>query len=58
MIASTKFEPTYARRAFPCFDEPNLKAQIAITVTRPSGDEYHVLSNMPVAVSSCHANPS
>lgn len=51
-MASTKFEPTYARRAFPCLDEPNLKAQMAITVTRPSGEDYHVLSNMPVAVSS------
>ncbi|XP_030079658.1 glutamyl aminopeptidase isoform X2 [Drosophila hydei] len=48
-IASTKFEPTYARLAFPCFDEPHLKAQFAITIARPSGDEYHVLSNMPVA---------
>ncbi|XP_017084588.2 glutamyl aminopeptidase isoform X2 [Drosophila eugracilis] len=48
-IVSTKFEPTYARQAFPCFDEPALKAQFTITVARPSGDEYHVLSNMPVA---------
>ncbi|SPP87880.1 glutamyl aminopeptidase isoform X2 [Drosophila guanche] len=48
-IASTKFEPTYARWAFPCFDEPALKAQFTITIARPSGDEYHVLSNMPVA---------
>ncbi|XP_032593665.1 glutamyl aminopeptidase isoform X2 [Drosophila grimshawi] len=48
-IASTKFEPTYARLAFPCFDEPHLKAQFIITVARPSGDEYHVLSNMPIA---------
>ncbi|XP_043654704.1 glutamyl aminopeptidase isoform X2 [Drosophila teissieri] len=48
-IISTKFEPTYARQAFPCFDEPALKAQFTITVARPSGDEYHVLSNMPVA---------
>ncbi|XP_017848887.1 glutamyl aminopeptidase isoform X3 [Drosophila busckii] len=47
-IASTKFEPTYARLAFPCFDEPHLKAQFKITIARPSGDEYHVLSNMPV----------
>ncbi|XP_026835049.1 glutamyl aminopeptidase isoform X1 [Drosophila erecta] len=48
-LISTKFEPTYARQAFPCFDEPALKAQFTITVARPSGDEYHVLSNMPVA---------
>ncbi|XP_017104426.2 glutamyl aminopeptidase isoform X2 [Drosophila bipectinata] len=47
-IVSTKFEPTYARSAFPCFDEPALKAQFTITVARPTGDEYHVLSNMPV----------
>ncbi|XP_044317726.1 glutamyl aminopeptidase isoform X2 [Drosophila rhopaloa] len=48
-IVTTKFEPTYARLAFPCFDEPAMKAQFTITVARPSGDEYHVLSNMPVA---------
>lgn len=48
MIASTKFEPTYARLAFPCFDEPHMKAQFVITIARPSGSEYHVLSNMPV----------
>jgi len=50
MIASTKFEPTYARLAFPCFDEPHMKAQFVITIARPSGSEYHVLSNMPVDV--------
>ncbi|KAH8409850.1 hypothetical protein KR222_009892 [Zaprionus bogoriensis] len=48
-IASTKFEPTYARLAFPCFDEPHLKAQFSITVAKPTDSDYHVLSNMPVA---------
>ncbi|XP_028894176.1 glutamyl aminopeptidase isoform X3 [Zeugodacus cucurbitae] len=47
-IATTKFEPTYARTAFPCFDEPALKASFIITVVRPTDGGYHALSNMPV----------
>ncbi|XP_011291903.2 glutamyl aminopeptidase isoform X2 [Musca domestica] len=47
-IATSKFEPTYARQAFPCFDEPDMKAMFAITVVRPTGDGYHALSNMNV----------
>ncbi|XP_032306951.1 glutamyl aminopeptidase [Drosophila ananassae] len=44
-ISTTKFEPTYARQAFPCFDEPALKATFVITVAHPTGS-YHAVSNM------------
>lgn len=49
-IATTKFEPTYARRAFPCFDEPNFKAEFTIKVVHPSTDCYGAISNMNVEV--------
>lgn len=45
-IATSKFEPTYARLTFPCFDEPQLKSKFKITLVRPSGKNYIALSNM------------
>ncbi|KAF8633724.1 hypothetical protein AX17_004382 [Amanita inopinata Kibby_2008] len=44
--ALTQFEPTSARRAFPCWDEPLLKATFAITMI--SRADTVNLSNMPV----------
>lgn len=43
MVAS-KFQPTYARQAFPCFDEPDFKATYDITLWKPHS--YVALSNM------------
>ncbi|KAF2790722.1 hypothetical protein K505DRAFT_327375 [Melanomma pulvis-pyrius CBS 109.77] len=46
-MATTQMEPTDARRAFPCFDEPALKAEF--TVTLIADKKMTCLSNMDVA---------
>ncbi|XP_066509894.1 endoplasmic reticulum aminopeptidase 2-like isoform X1 [Hoplias malabaricus] len=45
LLASTHFEPTSARMAFPCFDEPIFKANFSIRIRR--GPSHIALSNMP-----------
>ncbi|WAQ96439.1 AMPE-like protein [Mya arenaria] len=53
-IATTKFEPVNARRAFPCMDEPNIKAEYTVTLIHRRG--YTALSNMPVQVRNIQVN--
>ena len=44
VIATTQFEATDARRAFPCWDEPDFKAVFAITLVVP--EDLFAVSNM------------
>jgi aminopeptidase 2 len=46
-MATTQMEPTDARRAFPCFDEPALKAKFSVTLI--ADEKMTCLSNMDVA---------
>lgn len=46
VIATTQFEATDARRAFPCWDEPDIKARFAVTLF--IDDELHAVSNAAI----------
>ncbi|XP_070547176.1 aminopeptidase N-like [Ptychodera flava] len=47
-VIATQFSPTFARKAFPCFDEPGMKAIFQVTVDHPR--DYKVLCNTKVAL--------
>lgn len=44
--AATQFEAADARRAFPCFDEPEFKARFAVELVHPAGNA--AIANMPI----------
>ncbi|KAK6205076.1 alanine/arginine aminopeptidase [Scheffersomyces amazonensis] len=46
LLAATQFEPIACRSAFPCFDQPDMKATFDITLTIK--DKYTALSNMDI----------
>lgn len=49
-LGATNMEPTFARRAFPCFDEPEMKATFALRMMRD--ENYYSLFNMPLVSAS------
>jgi len=45
-LLASQMSPTNARKAFPCFDEPGLKAKFEFEVTH--FESFDARSNMPV----------
>ncbi len=46
ILLGTQFEPTDARRMFPCWDEPSFRAKFQLTAVVPN--DFMAVSNMPL----------
>ena len=53
-IGTTQFQPTGARQAFPCFDEPDFKATFKLSMIHDKS--YIALSNMPIQTTEDYGN--
>jgi aminopeptidase N len=57
-FAASQFEPTDARRAYACFDQPDMKASFLVTVVAPAADAIisngRMLSDTPGPESDQH----
>ncbi|XP_061173460.1 endoplasmic reticulum aminopeptidase 2-like [Saccostrea echinata] len=53
LLASTQFETMHAREAFPCFDEPAMKAKFSVSIVREK--DYFSLFNMPIRSSTAYS---
>nr|AGT95896.1 aminopeptidase N [Aedes aegypti] len=53
-MASTQFQQTHARRAFPCFDEPRFRTTFQVKINRPA--TYKAFSNTPIILQTPLSN--
>ncbi|KAK3594679.1 hypothetical protein CHS0354_016345 [Potamilus streckersoni] len=50
-LAASQLQSTDARKVFPCFDEPDMKATFSVTIIHQTG--FRALSNMPPESTTC-----